>query len=80
MKTAISIPNPLYEKGEKLARRLKLNRSELYARALEELVERHEPGEITKRLNAVYGEADRAAGLDPVLAAHVRRSLKKVAW
>lgn len=80
MKTAISIPTSLFEKGERLAKRLKLNRSELYARALEELVYRHEPGEITKRLNSVYNEADGSGGLDPVLAAHVRRSLKKVAW
>jgi len=47
MKTAISIPDPLFAKGEDLARRLHVSRSELYATALRALVERHD--EVAKR-------------------------------
>ena len=80
MKTAISIPDPLFAKGEKLAKRLKLKRSELYARALADILRRHDTDEITQRLNAAYGGDTLASQLDPVLAAYVRRSLKKVEW
>jgi len=80
MKKAISIPDALFAEGERLAKRLKLNRSELYARALAEILRRHDPAEITNRLNAAYGGDAASAGLDPVIAAHVRRNLKKVEW
>jgi len=80
MKTAISIPDRLFAKGEKLAKKLKVKRSQLYARALEEWLRRYEGDEITRRLNEIYGPEGRGSELDPVLAAHVRRSLKKVEW
>ena len=80
MKTAISIPGPLFVKGEKLAKKLKLKRSELYARALADMIRRHDPEEVTRRLNEAYGADKRASALDPLLAAHAKRSLKKVEW
>jgi hypothetical protein len=39
VKTAISIPDEVYEAAEKLADELKMSRSELYARAVSEYVE-----------------------------------------
>ncbi len=33
VKTAVSIPEPLFAEGEKFAKRLRLKRSQLYARA-----------------------------------------------
>ena len=63
MKTAVSIPDPIFERGEDLARRLSKSRSELYAEALDEYVARHDPDTVTERLNAVVesleGEDDR---------------------
>lgn len=41
MKTAISVPNRVFQHGERLAKRLELSRSELYSRALAEYLERH---------------------------------------
>lgn len=80
MKTAISIPDRLFAKGEQLARRLKLKRSELYARALAEMIGRHDPEEVTRKLSDAYGSQKRDRELDPVVASHVRRSLKKIEW
>lgn len=80
MKTGISIPDPLFAKGERLAKRLKLKRSQLYARALAELIRRYDSNEITRRLNEVYGPDGKGSELDPLLASHVRRALKKVEW
>ena len=56
MKTAISIPDPLFEKADELAHRLHISRSELYANALRAFVEEHD--EATKRrvLDQLYAE------------------------
>jgi metal-responsive CopG/Arc/MetJ family transcriptional regulator len=67
MKTAISLPDPLYAEAEALARTLGVSRSELYARALAELVARHRSEDITRRLDAVY--AAESGELDADLAA-----------
>ena len=38
MKTAVSLPDEVFDEAEHLAKRLKISRSELYAKALAELV------------------------------------------
>ncbi len=56
MKTAISIPDPLFVKAEELAHRLRVSRSELYANAIRAFVEEHD--EATKRrvLDELYAQ------------------------
>lgn len=54
MKTAVSIPDPVFQSAEVLASRLGLSRSELYARALETFVKTHDPNTVTARLNEIY--------------------------
>jgi hypothetical protein len=56
MKTAISIPDPLFDSAEALAARLGVSRSQLYATALARLVAEHERGQVTARLDAIYGD------------------------
>lgn len=58
MKTAISIPDPVFNTAEKLARRLGLSRSELYVRAISSYVEEHKDQKVTEILNEVYGNTD----------------------
>ena len=58
MKTAISIDEELYRKAEKLSSKLNLSRSQLFAQALEYLLEKSETLEIIQRLNDVYGPND----------------------
>lgn len=58
MKTAISIDEDLYRKAEKLSTKLNLSRSQLFAQALEYLLEKSETLEIIQRLNKVYGPND----------------------
>jgi hypothetical protein len=65
MKTAISIPNPIFEAAERLAQELGISRSELYTTAIAAYVEAHRSEDVTEKLNKVYrGEA---STLDPVL-------------
>ncbi|MFL5301088.1 MAG: ribbon-helix-helix protein, CopG family, partial [Anaeromyxobacteraceae bacterium] len=51
MKTAISLPDDLFEQAERLARRLDKSRSELYREAVAEYVARHDPEAITAALD-----------------------------
>lgn len=67
VKVAVSIPDPLFAEADRLAKRRKLSRSQLYAEALELLVSREDRSEITRRLNEVYSKVD--SRLDPGLAA-----------
>lgn len=65
MKTAISLPDTLFERAEQVAQRLNLNRSQLYTRALQEYLDRNDPEFITASFNDVY--ATESSDLDPVL-------------
>jgi len=76
MRMAISIPDPVFHSAEELAARLGVSRSELYCRALRELLNKHDATAITARLDAVYCEAEADAGLDPALAAMQSLSAK----
>jgi len=57
MKTAISIPDEVFAEAERLARRLKKSRSELYSHALREYVARHSPEYVTETLDRICGES-----------------------
>ena len=78
MKTAISLPDDLYESADNLARRLGLSRSKLVATALAEFVAKHRAGKVTERLNAVY-EGERSA-IDKAVARGQRRALRRSEW
>lgn len=65
MKTAISIPDPIFEEAEGLAKRLGMSRSELYATAVAQFVDTYREEAILAALNEVYAENDSA--VDPVL-------------
>ncbi len=67
MKVAVSIPDALFRRAERLARRRKMSRSQLYATALERLVDVEDDSQITRRLDAVYDAQD--SGLDASLVA-----------
>ncbi len=72
MKTAISIPTPLFQAAEKRARKLGVSRSQLYAQALEKLLDQDPDDEITRALQAVY--AHEKSTVDRDLAAAQRRA------
>ncbi len=75
MKTAISIPDELFESAERFARRQGMSRSELYATALRHYLQEHRSEGITEQLDEIYGMEDSA--LDPAIARLQARSLPK---
>jgi len=56
MKTAISLPDSLYEAAEKTAKIMGLPRSQLFAKALEEFISHHNKENITNKYNEVYSQ------------------------
>jgi len=78
MKTAISLPDPLYEAADALAGRLGITRSELFRRALERLLSDYDDEQVTEALNRVY--ASESSALDPTLARIQAASLGRQEW
>jgi len=78
MKTAISIPDKLYAEAERLSRRHKKSRSQLYAEAVAEYLRRHDPEAVTEAMNKVCGAIDPRP--DPAVSAAATRVLKQVEW
>ena len=82
MKIAISMPDSLFATADKLARKLKVSRSRLYARAVSEFLDRHGADAVREQLNAVYSVQE--SRLDPGLTEIQRRSVapkgKDEAW
>jgi len=56
MKTAISIPDPVFKTAERLAKRLGLSRSELYVRAIANYIDEHKGQKVTDLLNEIYSD------------------------
>lgn len=65
MKTAISIPNPIFEAAEQLAQQMGMSRSELYTTALVAYLETYQSEQVTEKLNQVY--AEEASAIDPMV-------------
>ena len=78
MKAAVSIPDEVFEQGERLARRLQTSRSQLYARALADFVVQHEDDMITAAMNRVLDDV--GAEVEPFTRRAARRTLRHVAW
>ena len=78
MKTAVSIPDDLFDEAEVLARELKTSRSAIYARALAAFIDDHDPDRVTEAMNKVIDAIQPKT--DDFVAAAARRVLDKVEW
>ena len=78
MKTAISLPDELFESADALAERLELSRSELYATALAEYLAKHQDEDVTAKLNDVF--ADEPSGIHPAMRSAQARSVSSAEW
>ena len=78
MKTAVSIPDEVFTETERLVRRLKKSRSEVYSLALAEYVARHAPQRVTEAMDRVCAEVGEET--DELAAVAARRILERNEW
>jgi len=78
MKTAVSIPDKVFEGAERLARQTKKSRSQLFSDALKEYVARHAPDHVTDSMNRVCEEVGTTR--DQFVASAARRTLARSEW
>ncbi len=78
MKTAISLPDQLFQSADALAKRLGVSRSELYATAVAEFLAKHQDAKVTERLDQVY--AQQASRIERPLRRAQGRSLRASEW
>jgi hypothetical protein len=78
MKTAVSVPDELFRQAEAAARRLRVSRSQLYATAVAEFLNRQNSHAVTEKLNEIY--ARHPARVDPALQRAQLRTLEKDSW
>lgn len=57
VKTAISLPEPLFQRAEAAAYRLEISRSQLVARAVDEFLKRYESRLLLESLNRAYEDS-----------------------
>jgi len=78
MKTAISIPDDLFEEAEAFARRFGKSRSQLYREALAEYLLRRDPQAVTRAMDEALAQIDEPK--DAWLDAAGRRVLERSEW
>lgn len=78
MKTAISIPDPVFEAADELAAHLGISRSELYHRALAEYLREYASQNVTEALDRIYSKEPSA--LHPGWAHLQQASLPEDDW
>jgi hypothetical protein len=79
METAISVPDELFERAEAIAKTLHVSRSELYARALSNYLEKEDDVLITARLNEFF-DANPPEPLDPGFKRAAAKVLRNSEW
>lgn len=78
MKTAISLPDSVFNEAEALAQQLGLSRSELYTKALQTFLKKYNRDQILHKLNQVYSQE--SSELDPMMAKMQFVSLPREDW
>lgn len=75
MKIAISVPDSVFEEAERVSKTMRVPRSRLYCRAMEEFLTRQRGKSIREALDEVYGSE--SSELDPVLVELQAQALRE---
>jgi metal-responsive CopG/Arc/MetJ family transcriptional regulator len=78
MKTAVSIPDEVFDGAERLARRTRKSRSRLFSDALREYLARHAPDKVTESMDQALAEVGEAK--DPFVSLASARRLEQSEW
>jgi len=78
MKTAVSIPDDLFEGAERLAQRTNRSRSRLFSDALKEYLARHTPDKVTEAMNRALAQIGQEE--DSFVSSATRVVLERSEW
>ena len=78
MKTAISIPDDVFDAADEMAKRLGMSRSQLYATAVRQYLDAHRSRGVTAQLDQIYEYQD--SSLDLRVAEAQTASLDDEDW
>ncbi|MGI8773589.1 MAG: ribbon-helix-helix protein, CopG family [Actinomycetota bacterium] len=78
MKTAVSIPDELFNRADEMARKTGKSRSQLYQEALSEYLLRRDPGAITQAMDDALADIDPQP--DAWLLEAGRQTLERSEW
>ncbi len=78
MKTAISIPDNIFQAAERYAKSHGVSRSKLYSQALAQFLKKNSEEEITKKLNEIYSH--QPSTVNEAVATLQFYSLEKEEW
>jgi len=78
MKTAISLPDDVFDQADTLASRLHVSRSQLYVMALEKFINEHLENNITEKLNDYIDKHGQP--IDPVFLNASLKDMRSVEW
>jgi antitoxin MazE6 len=78
MKTAVSLPDAVFEEAERLAQRTKKTRSRLFCDAVKEYLARHAPEDVTDAMDRVCDKVGHSR--DRFVSSAARRVLQRSEW
>ncbi|TAL96982.1 MAG: ChpI protein [Rhodanobacter sp.] len=78
MKVAISVPDPVFDAAERLAKERRVPRSQVFSEALVEYVAKYDSSAVTAKLNVIYDEA--ASKVAPAFLSAQYALLSHEAW
>lgn len=78
MKTAISVPDDVFQDAERYAKRAKKSRSQVFSEAVSEYLARRSSDAVTESLNAVLDRV--GASSDRFVSKASKARLKRVEW
>ena len=76
MKTAISIPDDVFRRAERVAKRRKVSRSELYTAAIVRMLEAEPKDDLTRAYDSAFDDGTRDLFVDTA----ARQILTDVEW
>ena len=81
MKTAISIPDDVFDQAERVAKRLGLSRSELFTKAVQAYLATRVEGNVTASYDAAFGDGSEPDAREESFGREAtRRALLNVEW
>lgn len=80
MKTAISVPDDVFQQVEIAAKRMRISRSEVFTRAVRRFLATAQDAEIKASYDAAFGDDDGEPQSDDFRRAAARKALLSVEW